>query len=116
MRIKKWFDHVSSVMSANGLGVMWMSPAGVPCRQPYKKHGMHTLQTSLQTISLARTKDMPVHKMRQRMGFPPNFIHSMDAAHMSLDFNKFSSSCIHCLFEFLVNILVISDVSVFIRK
>merc|ERR1712118_45737 len=82
MRIKKWFDHVSSVMSANGLGVMWMSPAGVPCRQPYKKHGMHTLQTSLQTISLARTKDMPVHKMRQRMGFPPNFIHSMDAAHM----------------------------------
>jgi DNA-directed RNA polymerase len=51
--------------------------------QPYRKLSLHTINTILQTISLAVDNDaLPVAKQKQRSAFPPNFVHSLDATHM----------------------------------
>ena len=61
----------------------WITPLGLPVMQPYRKLSLHTINTILQTISLAVDNDaLPVAKQKQRSAFPPNFVHSLDATHM----------------------------------
>jgi DNA-directed RNA polymerase len=87
MEIKRWLDTVSSLANQHKLPVSWISPAGVPCRQPYRKSQVTEIQTPLQKITLmdeAMYDVAPVSKVKQRLGFPPNFIHSLDASHMIL--------------------------------
>ena len=76
--------------------------------QPYRKRGKRSVQTVLQTFTvscvsrfalcdLARVRIspprlfyrvqadyLPVIKTKQRTAFPPNYIHSLDSAHMML--------------------------------
>ncbi|KAF4743758.1 hypothetical protein FOZ63_026469 [Perkinsus olseni] len=68
----------------------------MPCRQPYRAQAC--VDVSLQTSAVTGTNgtmqrfvkvnvesdDMPVSKTKQRMGFPPNFVHSLDGTHMLL--------------------------------
>ncbi|KAF4656701.1 hypothetical protein FOZ61_006736 [Perkinsus olseni] len=97
MKIKKWFDVASRVLTAHGLPVCWSTPVlGMPCRQPYRAQA--SVDVSLQTSAVTGTNgtmqryvkvnvesdDMPVSKTKQRMGFPPNFVHSLDGTHMLL--------------------------------
>lgn len=87
MGIKRWLDTVSALANQHKLPVSWISPAGVPCRQPYRKNQITEIQTPLQKITLMDESlyDVaPVSKIKQRLGFPPNFIHSLDASHMIL--------------------------------
>lgn len=63
--------------------VGWTNPVGFPAIQPYRKKSIHQLKTTLQTVSIwlpNETIACDVHK--QLTGFPPNFIHSLDASHM----------------------------------
>ena len=51
--------------------------------QPYRKRKQHTVNTHLQSITLAYTDDtLPVYGQKQRSAFSPNFVHSLDASHM----------------------------------
>lgn len=84
MLIKRWFDKVSAIMNKHEVPVTWISPIGLACQQPYRKLQTVTVKTKQQRVTLA-TKDKPdIDKARQRMGFPPNFVHSLDAAHMMM--------------------------------
>jgi len=84
MLIKRWFDKVSSIMNRHEVPVTWISPVGLACHQPYRKQATVTVKTKRQTVSL-RTKESPaIDKARQRMGFPPNYVHSLDSAHMMM--------------------------------
>lgn len=65
--------------------VTWTSPLGLPVVQPYRASKGKSIRTIMQNLNLAEPqKHSPVCKRKQLQGFPPNFIHSLDASHMIL--------------------------------
>ncbi|MCJ1283310.1 DNA-directed RNA polymerase [Xylographa opegraphella] len=65
--------------------VIWTTPLKMPVVQPYRTSTSKTVKTNLQLISLNEpSASDPVSKRKQLQGFPPNFIHSLDATHMLL--------------------------------
>jgi DNA-directed RNA polymerase len=84
MKIKKWFDKVSTVLNRVEVPVQWYSPIGLVCTQPYRKRKKVHVQTQLQKVTLNGKETPKVDKSKQRMGFPPNFVHSLDATHMMM--------------------------------
>ena len=63
----------------------WITPLGLPVIQPYRKLAKHTVNTVMQSITLASYSDMlPISIQKQKAAFPPNFVHSMDATHMMM--------------------------------
>jgi len=63
--------------------VIWTTPLGLPIVQPYRMQYSTTIKTSLQSISLlASDRYNPINARRQKAGFPPNFVHSLDSTHM----------------------------------
>lgn len=85
MQIKTWFDNASSAFNQAGVSVSWMTPLGFAVRQPYYEHKSKAIKTALQVVKLVK-KDAfdKVKKSSQRSGFPPNFVHSLDACHMMM--------------------------------
>ncbi|CCH62285.1 hypothetical protein TBLA_0G03490 [Henningerozyma blattae CBS 6284] len=69
--------------------VIWTTPLGLPIVQPYRDESKKQIKTNLQTIFIADPLAVnPVNARRQKSGFPPNFIHSLDASHMLLSATK----------------------------
>ncbi|EDK43314.1 hypothetical protein LELG_01492 [Lodderomyces elongisporus NRRL YB-4239] len=63
--------------------VIWTSPLGLPCVQPYRHKKLIAVKTLVQDISVTTpTGVTSVDSRKQVAGFPPNFIHSLDASHM----------------------------------
>lgn len=70
-------DHLSSVI--------WTSPLGLPCVQPYRSLKRQIISTNLQDIAISDPFGAaPVDARKQQTAFPPNFVHSLDATHMLL--------------------------------
>ncbi|KAI5240627.1 DNA/RNA polymerase [Aureobasidium subglaciale] len=65
--------------------VIWTTPLRLPVVQPYRSSKRRIVRTHLQNIALQEPTSVdPVSKRKQLQGFPPNFIHSLDATHMML--------------------------------
>ena len=65
--------------------IVWTTPLRMPVVQPYRKAGTRVVETSLQDLNLQiPERSDPVNRRKQLQGFPPNFIHSLDASHMLL--------------------------------
>jgi DNA-directed RNA polymerase len=65
--------------------VIWTNPLRMPVVQPYRTSKSRIIATNLQRISISDPhRSDPVSKRKQLQGFPPNFIHSLDATHMIL--------------------------------
>lgn len=65
--------------------VVWTTPLRMPVAQPYRLSTSKDIQTCLQVVSFAQSNQIdPVNRRKQLQGFPPNFIHSLDASHMLL--------------------------------
>lgn len=65
--------------------VIWTTPLKMPVVQPYRKSSTRSIETNLQRVSIVEPAiSDPVNKRKQLQGFPPNFIHSLDATHMLL--------------------------------
>lgn len=65
--------------------VIWTTPLRLPVVQPYRTTRRRLVSTNLQKIALQEPQSVdPVSKRKQLQGFPPNFIHSLDATHMML--------------------------------
>ncbi|SCU77301.1 LAFA_0A00936g1_1 [Lachancea sp. 'fantastica'] len=65
--------------------VIWTTPLGLPIVQPYRESGKRQVATNLQTVFISDPFAVnPINARRQKAGFPPNFIHSLDASHMLL--------------------------------
>lgn len=65
--------------------VIWTTPLGLPIVQPYREASKKQVSTNLQTVFISDPFSVnPVNARRQKAGFPPNFIHSLDASHMLL--------------------------------
>ena len=87
MEIKRWFDTVAAEMNKHEIPIAWISPAGIVCRQPYRKPKVTEIRTLVQKITITNEEEYdkaPISGAKQRLGFPPNFVHSLDASHMIL--------------------------------
>mmetsp|Transcript_24053 Transcript_24053/g.38521 ORF Transcript_24053/g.38521 Transcript_24053/m.38521 type:complete len:1274 (-) Transcript_24053:63-3884(-) len=84
MLIKRWFDQISKELNQLEVPTSWQSPIGLACVQPYKKPVKVHVNTKRQKVTLVTGDGPLMDKNKQRMGFPPNFIHSLDATHMMM--------------------------------
>ncbi|KAL2204738.1 DNA/RNA polymerase [Sarocladium strictum] len=65
--------------------IVWTTPLRMPVAQPYRKSSRKDIKTCLQTVTVGTSGQIdPVNRRKQLQGFPPNFIHSLDASHMLL--------------------------------
>ncbi|KAH6984702.1 hypothetical protein BKA56DRAFT_581452 [Ilyonectria sp. MPI-CAGE-AT-0026] len=65
--------------------VVWTTPLRMPVAQPYRKATTKEVRTCLQSVAYSVSDQTdPVNRRKQLQGFPPNFIHSLDASHMLL--------------------------------
>lgn len=63
--------------------VIWTTPLGLTVIQPYKKRKNTVISTALQDFTINNPfAKAAVDIQKQKAGFPPNFIHSLDATHM----------------------------------
>lgn len=80
-----WLATCANLIASQGQPVSWISPTGVPAVQPYRQKQPYRVVTLLQTVVLINNNDnLPIHRSRQTSAFPPNYIHSLDSAHMLL--------------------------------
>jgi len=78
-KIQDWFDDIALLVSKSfRQPVSWETPLGLPVLQPYFKEKSGGSGEKVKT-----TKRFP-DSQKQKNGFPPNFIHSLDATHMML--------------------------------
>ncbi|MCO5571198.1 hypothetical protein L7F22_024932 [Adiantum nelumboides] len=82
--IMSWLAECAKLIASKNEAVKWCSPLGLPIVQPYRRPGWKQVRTSLQTFTLRNDNDQPVFVQRQKTAFPPNFVHSLDSAHMML--------------------------------
>lgn len=71
--------------------VIWTTPLGLPVVQPYRVSYLKAVRTNLQTLMINDPYEVKtVDPRRQAQGFPPNFVHSLDATHMLMSANRCS--------------------------
>lgn len=71
--------------------IIWTTPLKMPIVQPYRKESTQKIYTKIQDITVSRRSPTDaVDKRKQLQAFPPNFIHSLDATHMTLSALKCS--------------------------
>lgn len=78
-----WLRGMARQIAEKNRPVQWTSPLGFPVIQTYRKKRAIEVQTMMQKV-LLRVQDasLPVRLGRQVDGFPPNFVHSIDATHL----------------------------------
>ncbi|KAJ2809037.1 DNA-directed RNA polymerase, partial [Coemansia furcata] len=65
--------------------VVWTTPLGLTVVQPYRKLVKRNVATTLQSIVVNDANmPSPVNSQKQKTAFPPNYVHSLDASHMTL--------------------------------
>ena len=78
-----WLAECARVVCSQGRAVEWTTPLGLPVVQPYRAKSRKMIRTLVQSFVLQFDNDEnSVAKAKQRSAFPPNFIHSIDSAHM----------------------------------
>ncbi|GFU20587.1 DNA-directed RNA polymerase, mitochondrial [Nephila pilipes] len=89
--IQDWFtDCAEYITRVSGEPLEWITPLGLPVIQPYHKETVVTnkcsdpgKESSLNYTSSYEPYQSP-NIRKQKNGFAPNFIHSLDASHMML--------------------------------
>jgi DNA-directed RNA polymerase len=88
-----WLTECAGVISKHEQPVSWITPLQLPVVQHYRLLSKYQVKTLNQTVTLHHDNDvLPVSPQRQRAAFPPNFVHSLDSAHMMLSSQKSSQS------------------------
>uniref|UniRef100_A0A8C2SA45 DNA-directed RNA polymerase n=1 Tax=Capra hircus TaxID=9925 RepID=A0A8C2SA45_CAPHI len=87
--IQRWLTESARLISLTGSAVEWITPLGVPIIQPY--HRDSKIKGGLQSLTFSSSVDtnQKPNTLKQKNGFPPNFIHSLDSTHMML-------TALHC--------------------
>lgn len=82
-----WLQNAAKVLVKSGTDrIEWITPSGFPASQAYWECDEHRINTRLcggTKLVIARESDVP-DSNRHRNGIAPNFIHSMDASHLTL--------------------------------
>ena len=79
---------LASAMAHEGKPVRWTTPAGLPCVNRYHEATTKTLQLWLHneriSVNVAVGNEAALLKKKCTQAVAPNFVHSMDAAHLLL--------------------------------
>uniref|UniRef100_A0A2K5ZF09 DNA-directed RNA polymerase n=1 Tax=Mandrillus leucophaeus TaxID=9568 RepID=A0A2K5ZF09_MANLE len=90
--IQHWLTESARLISHMGSVVEWVTPLGIPIIQPYRLElKVKQVRGGIQTITYTHNGDISQkpNTRKQKNGFPPNFIHSLDSSHMML-------TALHC--------------------
>lgn len=82
-----WLQTSARVAASEGLAIKWDTPVGFPVLQAYKQTKPYRIETKLlgSTFRPMLYKETgKIDKNRQANGISPNFVHSIDAAHMMI--------------------------------
>lgn len=84
--IQDWLTISAAQIALTGNCVDWVTPLGLPVIQPYHRETTESISTPLQTVSSSHYFDYTQipNLTKQKGGFPPNFIHSLDSSHLML--------------------------------
>jgi DNA-directed RNA polymerase len=86
--IMGWLQDTAGRLARAGYPFDWTTPTGSRCRQAYFKYTTRQVITLLGRVSLA--EEVPgglVNIRKQTLGSAPNYVHSFDAAAMTLTVN-----------------------------
>lgn len=94
----EWLQKVSNVICKEGDVVTWTSPMGLPIQQNYME--IEVKKVKMRFLNVTKNFYVPeitgnIAKKKQTQGIAPNFIHSMDAAHLQLSINMCLDKGIH---------------------
>ena len=83
--VMEWLQDVSDVASGMGRALWWTNPAGMRIHQEYLNPERKRLNTTAgqYTFYIKNLEDRRLSKKKQKNGIAPNFVHSIDAAHMA---------------------------------
>jgi len=104
-RAMNWLQDAARVAASDGLPIHWYNPAGFLVLQEYRKLAAKRIETH---IGGARVSVQAVYetdaidRRKQAQGIAPNFIHSMDSAHMMLTVDR-------CLTEGIEDFAMVHD-------
>ncbi|XP_040846382.1 DNA-directed RNA polymerase, mitochondrial isoform X1 [Ochotona curzoniae] len=89
--IQHWLTESARLISHAGSAVEWVTPLGIPVIQPYHRDSKLQVRGGIQNLTCHSSWDssQKPNVLKQRNGFPPNFIHSLDSSHMML-------TALHC--------------------
>ncbi|XP_004378589.1 DNA-directed RNA polymerase, mitochondrial [Trichechus manatus latirostris] len=100
--IQHWLTESARLISHMGSAVEWVTPLGIPVIQPYHRTakvcqgwgrwlgpGLCPLPASAPSPPRPPLVSRRPNTLKQKNGFPPNFIHSLDSSHMML-------TALHC--------------------
>ncbi|XP_048774109.2 DNA-directed RNA polymerase, mitochondrial-like isoform X4 [Ostrea edulis] len=81
--IQDWFTQIARGMAKScKLPTQWIMPMGMPVIQPYIK--LDDDMKFKRDYNIEELLKFKIESRKQRNGFPPNYIHSIDASHMML--------------------------------
>lgn len=87
-----WLRDVSDICSEHDVPLYWTAPSGFQVFQEYTKYKRRSVKTMLGDSSprycRIRKHTDEISGRSQRQGFPPNFVHSIDAAIMMAVVNR----------------------------
>lgn len=81
-----WLQAAASEIIEGGDNrIMWLTPTGFPVVQAYWEEYVHTINSRLagRTKLKVRSETTKADKRKHRNGIAPNFVHSLDAAHLT---------------------------------
>ncbi|KAH3963323.1 DNA-directed RNA polymerase [Parastagonospora nodorum] len=82
---KTHVTNMNKAIEAFKTSIIWTTPLKMPVVQPYRKDSTTRVRAKFQDITVVkRSSHDIVDKRKQLQAFPPNFIHSLDATHMTL--------------------------------
>lgn len=88
-RIMAWLRGCAERISRANELVTWTTPLGLLCVQPYRAVSDSLIPTVVQDVRLgtedaARLRGHAArsHPTKQKIAFPPNYVHSLDSSHM----------------------------------
>lgn len=80
-----WLRQAAKVMTKAGLPIIWTAPSGLPVLQDYpntRKEMIRVYHQSKEVRLIVHLDAKGIDGRRQANAIAPNFIHSMDAAHL----------------------------------
>lgn len=85
LRCMEWLRDVARVVAKAGLPIEWTAPSGFPVRQGYYRTKDREVEMALSGERVRLTLKEPTAKRdvyKAAAGIAPNFVHSLDAAHL----------------------------------
>ena len=97
--VLKYLSKIASCFNKENKIIKWHTPSGFLVQQKYYMNHTKIVRTKLSNSSMRLHIGVPnlleVDKRKQAQGFPSNYIHSFDAAHLQLSLLKANQKGLH---------------------